>query len=64
MTKTLDDFAIAAMQGLLSNDVTGFATAVELAELSYNIAEAMMKESRKRREEKEHRYNVETGEIK
>ncbi len=49
--KTLDDYAIAAMQGLLSNNPTYFGKLEKYAEISYDMAEAMIKESRKRRAE-------------
>jgi len=60
--KTLDDYAISAMQGLLSSDVSVWGTVEEYAECAYDMAEAMIKESRKRIESQEQRHTVETTE--
>jgi hypothetical protein len=64
--KTLDDWAMVALSGMLS----GFGKSIvyelsfdDLSEQCFELAEAIQKESRKRREQQEKRNTINTGEL-
>jgi hypothetical protein len=64
--KTLDDWAMVAIGGILSGLGHSGGINLDIDNLAcgcFDIAEAMQKESRKRREEQEQRNTINTGEL-